>query len=103
MASSDQAAETLRKELESLDETNRKRREQLEAGRWRQQRSAAAVAETDYQIWGFWRQAAVMAGTLSLAAGLFVVAAVTEGPERWLSIGLLGAVVYAVLAGGPPA
>ena len=74
-------------------------RRQLEEGLWGQQRSAADRAKTNHLLWGFWREAAFLLGTVVLVIGLLAVAVSGDVPEKWLCLGMLGAIIFSVYLG----
>ena len=83
-----------------LDKSMKDAQRQLESGMWRQQRSAVRQAENDHLLWGFWREATFLLGTVVLMVGLLAIGFSGEGPERWICLGMIGAIVFSIYVGG---
>ena len=90
----------LNNQLVQLDQSMKDTQRQLEAGMWLQQRSAVRQAENDHLTWGFWREATFLLGTVILTVGLLAVGFSGEGPERWICLGMIGAIVFSIYVGG---
>jgi len=58
--------------------------------------AAALTAESQNQMWGYWRHLGFLFGTLALAVGLLSVTATTEGPECWICLAMLAVVLYSI-------
>jgi hypothetical protein len=71
-------------------------RQQREREVWTGFRQTAREAEDEHRIWGFWREAAFLIGTLILTVGLLAVSFDSSGPERWICLSILGAIVFSV-------
>ena len=94
------SVDALRQELEQINQNNRAQMTELEAGPWNQMRIAAAAAESDNHIWRYWREAAFLAGSISLAAGLLMIAFTAPGPDRWLCLGMICAILFGLFLSG---
>jgi len=90
----------LKSQRAQLDNSMKDAQRQMEAGMWRQQRLAAQQAKTDHLLWGFWREATFLLGTAILSVGLLAVGISGEMPERWICLGMLGAIVFSIYVGG---
>ena len=54
----------------------------------------------DHLLWGFWRELTFAVGTAILAIGLLAVGFSGQGPERWVCLAMLGAIIFSVYVGG---
>lgn len=87
-------------ELSRLDADRDQAREQLEVRYWRSQRRTAQQARFNERLWGFVRQITFYAGATGLAIGLLILGVFGVGPERWMALGVLGALAFSLLMGG---
>jgi hypothetical protein len=96
-------AQSVKERLTQLNETMRAKAGQLQASEWGDQQAAAQHARASNLSWGFWREAAFQAGTLVLAIGLLAFGFSVSGPERWICLAILGAILYSIYLSPPPA
>lgn len=67
---------------------------------WNAMQSAADEASSSNIVWGYWRELTFVVGTILLSLGLVAVGLGSPGPERYLSLGMLGIIVFSVYVGG---
>lgn len=92
--------ESLEQQQGQLDDNMEALKAELSESVWRNQATAAQLARDSHQQWGFWREVVVFAGTLILTLGSLAVGIQGTGPERWISIAMLGVVGASALFGG---
>ena len=71
---------------------------QLQRTQWQPLRDDAELAETNHELWGFWRELAFLLGSALLTAALIAVGYTSDGPERWACIGGLAVILHGVLS-----
>lgn len=91
---------TLQKQLQDKQDEFDKRRRGLQNGEWRLAKNAADRAVAESRAAAYWREWPFVVGTILFALGLLARIALGQGPERWLSFGLLAIVVFSVYVGG---
>ncbi len=95
-------AQLVLQQLQQLNKAKRAEATQLAAADWRDQHAAAESARDNNLVWGYWREAAFQAGTLILAVGLLAFSFTGTGPERWICLAILAAILYSVYLSSPP-
>jgi hypothetical protein len=93
------ALENVNESLRKLAEDQKIERDKLRNGKWRELTITARDAQAENQVGAFWRQGIFLAGTLFFSLGLLIVGFTGQGPERWLSVVLLGIVVFSLFVG----
>lgn len=86
-------------ELTTLTAERDSERQRLRASDWQEHSLRADTEEADQMAWSFWWQVVFLFGTVALSVGLFGVAMSADGPERWVSLALLGVILYSIYTG----
>ena len=90
----------LRTELSDMLKQQGEARKELTEGRWRDQTIAARNAKWDNAIGGYWHELLFVIGTIAFTVGLILVGFGSQGPERWIAMGMLGIVTYSLFVKG---
>jgi hypothetical protein len=100
-AEDEQAVAALNKELEELDAEQQTEMESLRSGRWRRLAGDARDARANHAMWSFWRAGVFWFGAFLFSSGLMIVGFTGAGPERWLCLAMLTAIVFSLFVGRP--
>ena len=87
---------TLSRDLQELNEQRQAEQQRLQEGPWHDLRDAALEARAANAMWSFWRSGIFWAGTLLLALGLSIIGFTGQGPERWMCLAMLAALLFSL-------
>ena len=86
----------LNEDLRRLDEQRQAELEDKRSGDWKDLTNAAREARAGVVMWNFWRSGVFWLGTLVLAIGLLTVGFTSPGPERWMALAMLAAILFSL-------
>jgi hypothetical protein len=93
--------EMLQRSLQELEAQRQAERQRLQEGLWQELRDAAQETRAANTMWDFWRSGVFWSGTLLLALGLTVIGFTGQGPERWMCLGILAALLFSLYVSRP--
>jgi hypothetical protein len=86
----------LNEEIRRLDVQRQAELEEKRSGDWNDLTNAAREARAGVVMWNFWRSSVFWLGTLLLAIGLLTVGFTSPGPERWMALAMLAAILFSL-------
>jgi len=75
-------------------------RKELTEGNWRNLEIAARNAKGDQAMWAYWHEMLFVAGAIAFTVGLILVGFGSQGPERWIALGILAIITYSLFVEG---
>ncbi len=94
-----QRLKDLTEEIQELDEQRQAEVEKRRASDWRELTNSAREARAGMVMWNFWRAGVYWFGTLVLGLGLLIVGFTGQGPERWMSLAAIVAILFSLYFG----
>ena len=88
--------EAIQKEVAKFAEDQKKARELLELGKWRELNNAARDADANNKINAYWRAVFFVFATVVLALGLLAVSWTSDGAERWVCLIMLAIITFSI-------
>jgi len=92
--------DSIASDLSDMNEEMVSKRQELERGKWRAMRIAARDADANNKMWGFFREALFIFGTIVLTIGLLAVGFTGEGAQKWICLVMLAIVTFSLYVGG---
>jgi hypothetical protein len=89
----------LNDEIQQMEDDRQADLERLRAGDWKDLTNSAREARAGVVMWNFWRANVFWLGTLLLTLGLLTVGFTGQGPERWMSLATLAAILFSLYFG----
>jgi hypothetical protein len=86
----------LNADIRQLDEQRQADLEKKRTGEWKELVNAAREARAGVVMWNFWRTGVFWFGTLVLAVGLLTVGFTSSGPERWMALAMVTAILFSL-------
>ncbi len=90
----------LNERLRILDDQIGKDREKLTEGEWQDLKKKGRDASAGTKVWGYYREAIFVFGTILLTIGLLAVGFTGEGAQRWICLIMLAIITLSLYVGG---
>jgi hypothetical protein len=90
----------LNEQLRVLEDQIENDREKLTVGEWQDLKKKGRDASAGTKVWGYYREAIFVFGTILLTIGLLAVGFTGEGAQRWICLIMLAIITFSLYVGG---